>query len=73
MRPVRRRDIVPEMDKIWTCLFRRVNASEGDGTAGDRRAREGASVEVRETLGGRREVRMVPMDAITVSLCLSVD
>lgn len=31
MRPVRSRDIVPEMERRETCLFRRSSASEGVG------------------------------------------
>jgi hypothetical protein len=67
MRPVSRREMVPDMERIETCLLRSASASEGDGTAGDRSDRVGDR-EGMVTFGGSSDVRIEPMDAIMVSL-----
>lgn len=70
--PVRSLAIVPVRERIKTCLLRRFSASSSDVDvveridSGDRRISKECD-DVDEVVGGRRDVRNDPMDAITVS------
>ena len=70
--PVRSLAIVPVRERMKTCLLRRLSASSSDVDVVERTENGDRSMSkecdgVDEVVGGRREVRNDPMDAITVS------
>ena len=70
--PVRSLAIVPVRERIKTCLLRRLSASSSDVDVVERIESGDRSIskeceDVDEVVGGKREVRNDPMDAITVS------